>query len=57
MSNIVDVVVPTVGESVTEIFEVRILKGVGEYVKEGEVMLEGDSDKASIEIVFQSPVK
>ena len=54
MSNIVDVVVPTVGESVTEIFEVRILKGVGEYVKEGEVMLEGDSDKASIEIV--SPI-
>lgn len=54
MSKIVDVVVPTVGESVTEIFEVRILKGVGEYVTEGEVMLEGDSDKASIEIV--SPV-
>ena len=51
MSKVVDVVVPTVGESVTEIFEVRILKGVGEYVKEGEVMLEGDSDKASIEIV------
>ncbi len=54
MSKIADVIVPTVGESVTEIFEVRILKGVGEYVKEGEVMLEGDSDKASIEIV--SPV-
>lgn len=54
MSKIVDVVVPTVGESVTEIFEVRILKGVGEYVTEGEVVLEGDSDKASIEIV--SPV-
>ncbi len=50
MSKIVDVVVPTVGESVTEIFEVRILKGVGEYVKEGDVILEGDSDKASIEI-------
>lgn len=54
MSTIVDVIVPTVGESVTEIFEVRIIKGVGEYVKEGEVILEGDSDKASIEIV--SPV-
>jgi 2-oxoglutarate dehydrogenase E2 component (dihydrolipoamide succinyltransferase) len=54
MSKIVDVVVPAVGESVTEIFEVRILKGVGEYVKEGEVLLEGDSDKASIEIV--SPI-
>ena len=50
MSKIVDVVVPTVGESVTEIFEVRILKGVGEYVREGDVILEGDSDKASIEI-------
>jgi 2-oxoglutarate dehydrogenase E2 component (dihydrolipoamide succinyltransferase) len=54
MSKIVDVVVPAVGESVTEIFEVRILKGVGEYVQEGEVLLEGDSDKASIEIV--SPI-
>jgi|GEM_PF-455605 len=50
-NTVVDVIVPTVGESVTEIFEVRILKGVGEYVKEGEVILEGDSDKASIEIV------
>ena len=54
MSKIVDVIVPTVGESVTEIFEVRILKGIGEYVNAGEVMFEGDSDKASIEIV--SPI-
>ena len=57
MSNIVDVVVPTVGESVTEIFEVRILKGVGEYVKEGEVMLEGILTKPVLRLCLQSPVK
>ena len=51
MSKVVDIVVPTVGESVTQIFGVRIVKNVGEYVSQGEVILEGDSDKASIEIV------
>ena len=51
MSKVVDIVVPTVGESVTQIFDVRIVKNVGEYVSQGEVILEGDSDKASIEIV------
>ena len=56
MSNIVDVV-PTVGESVTEIFEVRILKGVGEYVKEGEVMLRGILTKPALRLCLQSPVK
>ena len=51
MSKIADIVVPNVGESVTQIFEVRILKNVGEYVSKGGVIIEGDSDKASIEIV------
>ena len=51
MSKVVDIVVPNVGESVTQIFDVRIVKNVGEYVSEGDVILEGDSDKASIEVV------
>lgn len=50
MANIVDVVVPKVGESVSEIVEVRILKNVGEFVQQGDVFLEGDSEKATVEI-------
>jgi 2-oxoglutarate dehydrogenase E2 component (dihydrolipoamide succinyltransferase) len=51
MSKIADIEVPAVGESVTQIFDVRIIKNVGEYVSKGGVIIEGDSDKASIEIV------
>ncbi len=50
MAKTVDVVVPTVGESVSEIVEVRIMKNVGDFVSEGEVFLEGDSEKATVEI-------
>ena len=50
MSNVVDIVVPSVGESVTEIWEVQLHKKVGEYVQEGEIFLEGQSDKATVEI-------
>ena len=50
MAKIVDVVVPAVGESVAEIVEVRILKNVGDFVQEGDVFLEGDSEKATVEI-------
>ena len=51
---IFDIVVPTVGESVTSIFGVRLLKNVGDFVKENDVIIEGDSDKATVEVV--SPV-
>ena len=54
MANIVEVLVPKVGESVTEILEVRIIKNVGAFVEENGVILEGDSDKASVEVV--SPI-
>lgn len=54
MANIVEVLVPKVGESVTEILEVRIIKNVGDFVEANGVILEGDSDKASVEIV--SPI-
>lgn len=39
MSKIVDIVVPSVGESVTEIWEVHLHKQVGDYVQEGEIFL------------------
>ena len=54
MTKILDVEVPTVGESVKSIFDVRIIKDVGQFVKQNQTFIEGDSDKATVEIV--SPV-
>ena len=48
------VVVPTIGESITSAFIAQWFKKVGEYVSEGETLLEIDSDKASLEV--PSPV-
>jgi len=46
----VDVVVPQLGESVTTAFIAQWFKQPGEYVAEGESVLEVDSDKASLEV-------
>ncbi|MCK6557145.1 dihydrolipoyl dehydrogenase, partial [Candidatus Binatia bacterium] len=46
----VDVVVPTLGESVTEGVIVRWLKEEGEAVAADEALLELETDKASVEI-------
>lgn len=48
------VVVPTIGESITSAFIASWSKAVGDYVAEGETLLEVDSDKASLEV--PSPV-
>ena len=53
-SNNTAVVVPTIGESITSAFIAQWFKKVGEYVQEGESLLEVDSDKASLEV--PSPV-
>ena len=53
-SNHTAVVVPTIGESITSAFIAQWFKKVGEYVSEGETLLEVDSDKASLEV--PSPV-
>ena len=53
-SNHTAVVVPTIGESITTAFIAQWFKKAGEYVKEGETLLEVDSDKASLEV--PSPV-
>ncbi len=53
-SNHTAVVVPTIGESITSAFIAQWFKKVGEYVQEGETLLEVDSDKASLEV--PSPV-
>jgi 2-oxoglutarate dehydrogenase E2 component (dihydrolipoamide succinyltransferase) len=46
----VDVVVPQLGETVTTAFIAQWFKQPGEYVAQGESVLEVDSDKASLEI-------
>ncbi|WP_425636254.1 2-oxoglutarate dehydrogenase complex dihydrolipoyllysine-residue succinyltransferase [Algoriphagus yeomjeoni] len=45
-----DMVVPTVGESITEVTLANWLKGDGDYVKLDEIIAEVDSDKATFEL-------
>jgi 2-oxoglutarate dehydrogenase E2 component (dihydrolipoamide succinyltransferase) len=46
----VDVMIPQIGESITSVFIARWLKQPGEAVKEGDAIVELDSDKASMEV-------
>ncbi|MFQ5584376.1 MAG: biotin/lipoyl-containing protein, partial [Calditrichia bacterium] len=46
----VEIKVPEVGESITEVTLAKWLKKSGEFVKEGELVCEIESDKASFEI-------
>ncbi len=46
----IDVVVPQLGESVTTAFIAQWFKQPGDYVAEGDPVLEVDSDKASLEV-------
>ncbi|MCB9684355.1 MAG: 2-oxoglutarate dehydrogenase complex dihydrolipoyllysine-residue succinyltransferase [Alphaproteobacteria bacterium] len=46
----VDVEIPRIGESIQTVFLARWLKKVGEAVREGEGLVELDSDKASMEV-------
>lgn len=46
----VEIKVPEVGESITEVTLAKWLKKSGEFVKEGELICEIESDKASFEI-------
>jgi len=45
-----EVVVPTIGESITSVFIGTWFKQQGDLVREGESLLEIDSDKASLEV-------
>ncbi len=45
-----EMVVPTVGESITEVTLANWLKGDGDYVKLDEIIAEVDSDKATFEL-------
>ncbi|MBN8834006.1 MAG: dihydrolipoamide succinyltransferase [Niastella sp. SCN 39-18] len=46
----IEIKVPTVGESITEVTLVKILKQSGEYVQRDEVIAELESEKATFEI-------
>ena len=46
-----DVKIPTVGESITEATIGRWIKKTGDYVKQGEAVLEVETDKANVEVV------
>jgi len=46
----IEIKVPTVGESITEVTLVKILKQGGEYVQRDEVIAELESEKATFEI-------
>ena len=50
MSEIINVEVPTVGESITEVQIGRWLKQEGEWVQEGEDLVEIETEKASVQI-------
>ena len=46
-----DVKIPTVGESITEATVARWLKKTGDFVKQGEALLEVETDKANVDVV------
>lgn len=48
-----DIKAPSVGESITEVQVGRWRKADGDFVKAGEVVLEIESDKASVEVVSE----
>lgn len=49
-----EIVVPQMGEGITEVTIMRWLKAVGDFVGEGEAIVAVETDKASMEI--EAPV-
>ena len=50
MSKLVDIVVPTIGESITVAYIAEVFKRVGDSVAQGEPVFSVDSDKATLEV-------
>ena len=50
MSNIVDVPVPSPGESITTVYILTAHKAVGDVIMAGEAIFEVETDKANLEI-------
>lgn len=49
-----NILAPNVGESITEVSVLKWRKGHGEAVKTGEVLLEVESEKATVEVISES---
>src|SRR3954471_19499695 len=49
-----NVVAPRVGESITEVSILKWTKSSGQAVKKGELILEIESDKATVEIIAEA---
>ncbi|MFT4976518.1 MAG: pyruvate/2-oxoglutarate dehydrogenase complex dihydrolipoamide acyltransferase (E2) component, partial [Myxococcota bacterium] len=50
MSNIIEVTIPSPGESISSVYIAQWMKKAGDSIQEGETLLEIDSDKASLEV-------
>lgn len=50
----IEIKIPTIGESITEVTLSSWLKADGDYVNEGEVICEIESDKATVELPAES---
>ncbi|MEL6347293.1 MAG: 2-oxoglutarate dehydrogenase complex dihydrolipoyllysine-residue succinyltransferase [Myxococcota bacterium] len=50
MPELVDIVIPSPGESISSVYIGSWMKKVGDSIAEGETLLEIDSDKASLEV-------
>lgn len=50
MSSIVEITIPSPGESISSVYIAQWAKQVGEPIQSGETLLEVDSDKASLEV-------
>ena len=48
--SLIDMHVPTIGESISEVTLAKWLKGNGEFVKRDEAICEFESDKATLEL-------
>lgn len=46
----IEIVIPQVGEAVTEVRLIQWFKSEGDEVKEGDILFEVDTDKATLEV-------
>ena len=50
MSDIKEITVPSPGESISEVFIASVFANPGDFIREGQPILEVDSDKATLEV-------
>ena len=50
MSESVDIIIPTIGESIKVAYIAEVFKNVGDEVEQGDALFSVDSDKATLEV-------